>query len=508
MSAPVPARTYAGWQHEKVHFLLGLSGRRAAIAGAAVFLGLEPLASGHFAGAIVFWPLALVLAACASVRVAGRALDEWAITVISYYLLKFRQKTVFLSGAFAPERGIEPARLDLPGVLAPLRILTAQDGAGRDIAVLHHPQACTYTAVAVVDAAGLGLLDADRAEATVHAWGEVLASLCTEEQPIARIQFVSRTVPETGGALRSWHTAHLDPAAPLASVMANEALLAATSVTCRRQMWLAISLDARRALTAIRAQGGGDKGAFQVLGQQARALSPQLAGAGIKVTRWLDSPELSEAIRTGFDPHAAAMLDQRRAETDEWTDRSDLPAVQAGIDPSVAGPAVAESSWSSYRHDGAVSATYSIHSWPISPVYATSLASLLADAAHRRAFSFVIEPLGPRAAQKAVMVERTKREVGIRLRARTGQAVSASEQVALDRAAAQDAEHAHGSGLCRFTGYLTVTVDEPDELPDACVQAEAGAALVGIELRRMYGAQDTGFAMTLPVGLGLPAKRW
>jgi hypothetical protein len=136
------------------------------------------------------------------------------------------------------------------------------------------------------------------------------------------------------------------------------------------------------------------------------------------------------------------------------------------------------------------------------------LASLLADATHRRSFSFVVEPLGPRAAQKAVMVERTKREVGIRLRARTGQAVSASEQVALDRAAAQDSEHAHGSGLCRFTGYLTVTVDEPDELADACAQAEAGAALIGIELRRMYGAQDTGFAMTLPVGLGLPAKRW
>jgi type VII ESX secretion system EccE translocon-like protein len=398
--------------------------------------------------------------------------------------------------------------LDLPGVLAPLRILTAQDGAGRDIAVLHHPQACTYTAVAAVEVAGVGLLDADRAEAMVQAWGEVLASLCTEEQSIARVQFVSRTVPETGGELRSWHTAHLDPAAPLASVMANEALLAATPATCRRQMWLAVSLDARRALVAIRAQGGGDKGAFRVLGQQARVLSPQLAGAGIKATRWLDSPELSEVIRTGFDPHAVAMLDQRRAEADEWNDRGDLPAVQAGLDPSVAGPAAAENSWSSYRHDGAVSATYAIHAWPISPVYATSLASILADATHRRSFSFVIEPMGPRAAQKAVMVERTKREVGIRLRARTGQAVSASEQVALDRAAAQDAEHAHGSGLCRFTGYLTVTVDEPDELPDACVQAEAGAALVGIELRRMYGAQDTGFAMTLPVGLGLPAKRW
>ncbi len=505
----VPARTYAGWQHEKVHFLLGLSGRRAALVGMAVFLGLQPIVSGRLAGALPLWPLALTLATCAYARVAGRTLDEWMITVVSYNLLKTRRKNIFLSGAFAPGRGIEPPRLDLPGVLAPLRILTAHDGIGTEIAVLHHPHGHTYTAVASVDSAGLGLLDPDRAEARVRAWGELLASLCTEDQPIARVQFVSRTVPQTAAALRTWHTDHLDPAAPLASVMANETLLAAAApATCRRQTWLTISLEVRRAATAIRAVGGGEAGACRVLEQHVRALRPLLAGAGLELTHWLDVPELAEVIRTGFDPHAAALLDCRRAEADDQIARGDTPTVPSGVHESLAGPSMAEASWSSYRHDGALSATYAVHAWPLSPVYATALASMLADATHRRSFSFLVEPLGPRAAQKAVMVERTKREVGIRLRARTGQAVSASEKVALDRAAAQDTEHAHGSGLCRFTGYLTVTVDEPAELSDACAQAEAGAALVGIELRRMYGAQDTGFAMTLPVGLGLPAKRW
>jgi hypothetical protein len=430
------------------------------------------------------------------------------VTVISYNLLTLGRKTTFLAGAFAPGRGTEPPRPDLPGVLAPLRILTAKEGTGADIAVLHHPHARTYTAVAAVDTAGLGLLDADRAETKVQAWGDVLASLCTEDQPLVRLQFVSRTVPATGAALRAWHTDHLDPAAPLASVLANEALLAgAAPATCHRDSWLAVSLDARRTATAIRASGGGDTGACQVLEQQLRALRPLLAEAGLTVTHWLDTAELADVIRTGFDPHAAAGLDHRRAVALEQASHGEEPAVPAGLDPSLAGPAAAHASWSSYRHDGAVSVTYAVHAWPLSPVYATALAALLADATHRRAFSFIVEPLGPRAAQKAVMLERTKREVGIRLRARTGQAVSATEQVALDRAAAQDSEHAYGSGLARFTGYLTVTVEDSDHLAEACAQAEAGAALVGIELRRMYGAQDTGFAMTLPVGLGLPAKR-
>ena len=65
---------------------------------------------------------------------------------------------------------------------------------------------------------------------------------------------------------------------------------------------------------------------------------------------------------------------------------------------------------------------------------------------------------------------------------------------------------------CRVEGVETIALlgdlIDRTEQADACAQAEAGAALVGIELRRMYGAQDTGFAMTLPVGLGLPTKRW
>jgi hypothetical protein len=291
--------------------------------------------------------------------------------------------------------------------------------------------------------------------------------------------------------------------------MANETLLStAAPATCRRRTWVAITLDTRRTATAIRAAGGGESGACRVLEQQARTLRPLLAGAGITVKHWLDVRELSEVIRTGFDPHAAVLLDQRRAEASEQVVRGEYPTVLPGVDPSLAGPAAALASWSSYRHESAVSVSYAVHAWPLSPVYATSLAALLADATHRRSFSFVVEPLGPRAAQKAVMAEKTKREVSLKLRARTGQAASATEQVELGRADAQDLEHAQGSGLARFTGYLTVTVDSPDQLAEACAQAEAGAALVGIELRRMYGAQDTGFAMTLPVGLGLPAKRW
>jgi hypothetical protein len=120
-----------------------------------------------------------------------------------------------------------------------------------------------------------------------------------------------------------------------------------------------------------------------------------------------------------------------------------------------------------------------------------------------------IEPLGPRAAEQAVMRERTARHVAVRMRQRTGQIVPEHEQAALERARAQDAERAAGHGLIRFTAYVTVTVTDPGELEDACAALEADAAQARIEIRRMWFAQDIGFTLAaLPLGMGVPRKRW
>jgi hypothetical protein len=120
----------------------------------------------------------------------------------------------------------------------------------------------------------------------------------------------------------------------------------------------------------------------------------------------------------------------------------------------------------------------------------------------------VFEPLGPRAAERAVMRERTARHVAVRMRQRTGQIVPEHERAAMERAASQDAERAAGHGLVRFTGYVTVTVTDPGQLGEACAAVVADAAQARIELRQMWFAQAEGFAMgALPLGYGLPRRR-
>jgi hypothetical protein len=514
-AAHTPAsRTYAGWQQEKVAFLFGLSGQRAAMLAGAVLAAIIPITASRPAEGAVTWPVAVVLVLAAFTRIGGRTADEWLAAAVSYELLAFRGQHKFSSGPFAPrprDGQDGPAPIDLPGILAPLRILGVPSRPGRDMALAHHRYDRTYTAIARIRLPGIGLADTVRRDQRVAGWGGLLAGLCTEGNPVIRVQAWQRIVPESGAALRRWHHDHLDAGAPRAAAQITAELLAtSTLATSQREAYLTFVMDERRAGAAIRAAGGGPYGAAMVFIRRLHALSAAIGNAELEIEGWLGPRDLAEVIRTAYDPHALGPLAERRAAAfaaaaagKPW------PGLAPGVEPGAAGPVAAEARPGVYLHDGAASVTYWVHDWPRSQVYSTALAPLLGDGAHRRSFSLVIEPLGPRTAEREVMRERTARHVAVRMRQRTGQVVPEHEQTAMERARAQDAERAAGHGLVRFTAYATVTVADQAQLEDACTALEADAAAARIEIRRMWFAQDVGFAMgALPLGLGLPKRRW
>jgi hypothetical protein len=495
-------RSYGGWQQEKVAFVFGMTASRAAMLAAAVLAAIVPVATVRMSAAIALWPAALTLGAAALIRVQGRTGDEWLAGLASYRLISLRGQHRYAGGPFAPPvRG--KGHLELPGILAPLRLLPVP-AAGRDLAIICHRSDRTYTAVARVRFPGIGLADSARQEQRVAGWGALLASLCAEGSPLTRVQAVQRLVPESGVALRSWHDAHAVPGAPeLASRVAGELLGVPALAGARREAYLAITMDARRAPGPVRAAGGGDLGAATVLVRHLRALAQVLAGAELEVEDWLGVRDLAEVIRTAYDPDSVVPLAARRA--------AYVPGrtLKPGTSPALAGPMYAEARPGRYVHDGAVSVAYWMQGWPRSHAFCTVLGPLLADGSHRRSFGMIYEPLTPRQAERAVMRERTARDVAVRMRQRTGQIVPEHERAATEQALHQDADRAAGHGLVRFTAYTAVTVTDPGALDDACAALEADAAAARIELRRMWFAQDSGFALAcLPCGMGLPRRRW
>jgi hypothetical protein len=513
-------RTYGGWQPEKVAFIFGLSARRAAILAAATLAAIMPIATTRISSAAVLWPAALTMACAAMVRIQGRTGDEWAASAASYALIALRDQHLFAGGPYASppatwaaagETGDQDGPvMELPGILAPLRLLSVPAG-GRDLAVVHHPHDRTYTAVARVRFPGIGLADSARRDQRVAGWGALLAGLCAEGSPVIRVQALQRLVPESGVALKAWHEQHLAEGTPeLATTVGEQLLVSSRLSTSRREAYLAVVMDARKTAGPIRAAGGGEAGAAAVLVRHLRALSQSLGTAELEVEDWLGTRDLAEVIRTAYDPASLFPLAARRALAASAAMAGTPGATLApGAALRQSGPVHAEAHPGSYVHDGAASASYVVEEWPRSQAFCTALAPLLADTRSHRSLSMIFEPLSPRAAERAVMRERTARHVAVRMRQRTGQIVPEHERVAAELAASQDAERAAGHGLVRFTGYATVTVTDPAALPDACAALEADGAAARTGLRRLWFSQDSGFAAgALPLGLGLPRRRW
>ncbi|WP_199034683.1 SCO6880 family protein [Glycomyces salinus] len=555
--APAP-RTYFGWQTEKVNFLFGLTASRTLMLVAAALLAAWPVGVGDVGLGLVCWPVALLLGVCAFIRFAGRTADEWIAAWATYHFGRVLNHHKFTGGPFTPghtlveavavdedtepgesgqdadepgvssmvdpdasensdgegdererrplraftQRLLRHRRVDLPGVLAPLEILEGERLHNNEaLAIVRHRIDNTYTAVAAVRFPGIGLVDSDRREARVAGWGGLLAGLCAEGSPIVRVQAMQRLLPESGAALRRWHADHLADDAPAIAREVNEQLLStATQATAQRETYLAFTLDAKKAAHQIKQAGGGSAGAMVVLGRHLRSLTSSIGAADLQVDYWLTPRGLGEAIRTAYDPHSSRLMAERRVAT---------AGLEPGVEPGAAGPAAAEAHPGHYSHDGAYSATYWVYEWPRSQTHATVLAPLLGEGEHRRSYSMHVEPLAPREAEREVMRERTARDVAVRMREKAGQVIPEHERVALERAVAQDAERAAGHGLVRFNAYLTVTVDDLDELEKACAELEADASAARIEVRRMWYGQDIGFAAAaLPLGFGLPRKRW
>ncbi|MFC5724871.1 SCO6880 family protein [Streptomyces gamaensis] len=498
---------YSGWQSERVGFMGSMSLTGCVLVAAAALCVLIPVYSQDLSGELVALPVAALLFALATVRIYGMTADEWAVLAVRHQINVAGARDMFFSGVFAPRRRSDDQQpMDLPGVLARLRILSAPTGGQEELAVVYDPLENTYSAVLAVRYPGLALEDTDQINRRVAGWGAVLRSQCVENGPVVRIAVHERSLPDDGTALQSWTAAHTDPAAPPAAVaVVSELAARGGTVANTRATYLTVTLSASRARLAVKGAGGGRLGACAVLVREITAMHSALAAADLTVTRRLAPRELAQVIREAFDPDAVSELAVRNTAAQQRT----WEGVGPGVDPDLAGPAAARTAWGSYQHDGAISVTYQVRSWPASAVYATCLQSLLRPRpTARRSLTLVYEPLGPRRARAELSKERTKRDVARRLRAKTGRIESMDERAEMARALEQDMARASGHGIVRFTGLVTVTVSDPDDLETACAELQQDGAAAGLELRRMWGAQDAGFAAgALPLGQGLSARR-
>ena len=124
----------------------------------------------------------------------------------------------------------------------------------------------------------------------------------------------------------------------------------------------------------------------------------------------------------------------------------------------------------------------------------------------RKRITLLYQPLDP--ARAARMVEQDKRNANFR----AGSTSRPTARVVLEQGAAELAaeEEARGAGLVGFGLLATATVAEADQLDDPRLAVEVArsavenlAATARIQLRPVYGSQDSAFAAALPLGIVL-----
>ncbi|NEK59969.1 hypothetical protein GCU56_19105 [Geodermatophilus sabuli] len=380
----------------------------------------------------------------------------------------------------------------LPGLAAASQLSEWEDSHGRPFAMVTVPATRHATVVLVTEPDGASLVDEEQVDTWVAHWGAWLGALGNEPGLVAASVTIE-TAPDSGTRLRREVDTHLDPRAPsVALAMLREVVDTYPAGSATVTAFVSLTFT-----TAGRA-GGRKKETEDVARDVATRLPGLTAGlsaTGAGVVRPATAQELCEVIRVAYDPSAARVVDEVHA---------------AGVSPELrwsdVGPTAAEAGWGWYRHDGALSVTWSMTAAPRGEVFSSVLADLVAPHPDidRKRVTLLYRPLD--AGRAARVVEQDRRTADFR----ASSSSRPTARVLLEqRAAALTAEEeARGAGLVDFGMLVTATVADADLLDDPRAALEVARAAVDnlaatarTQLRPVYGSQDSAFAAALPLGI-------
>ena len=239
-------------------------------------------------------------------------------------------------------------------------------------------------------------------------------------------------------------------------------------------------------------------GKYLEAGEAARRISlllpsirEQIAQAGGGAARALGMEEITRMVRVAYDPAAQETIEE-----------SDEPPYIAWED---CGPLMHEAGWSHYSHDSGLSRTWEMVDPPQSNVTADTLTRLLSPLADcdRKRVTVLYRMLPPD--KTMFMAEQNRQKAANQVSQEKRATVRSMSQIG--KANRQAVETNQGAVMVFFGMLVTVTVSrgeqESQRLEAASRAVEQAAGGAKIDLRPCYGAQDTGFAASLPLGLNV-----
>ncbi|KFZ77102.1 hypothetical protein ED92_39155 [Amycolatopsis sp. MJM2582] len=494
------SRVYRGLsRREHDGWILGLTPVQALTCVALTVPVVITLSAGEITKALIIACVSGPLAALVAVPVRGRTAARWLAHLLLFQVGAAFGWTRWQTRAATGQ--VDPDEPDLPGALTRVRF---PDGPplrdqGR-VCLIHDTGEGRWGATARLSHSGVGMLSDNECELLAARLGNLLEAL-GQREVIDRMSLLVRTVPDDGADYRAWRARNeVVPAPPLAAETTRELDRTIGLPSVRHEIFVTISGREDTLRRPAIAAGGGANGRAIVLYRVLDSLDERFRALGAHSVRWLSGGHLAEAIRTGFNPATAAILNASHNE--------EKPA-STGLPWAAAGPTHAPApSARAYHHDGFSTVSYAVLMPHRGTVFG-SLSSLLAvkTPGERRSLAVHYEIMPATRAHRAVRGTRFRTRVIRDWKATKGFATSAEDRHEARRASIQEDAIASGHGMVRFAVAAAVTVPSTWPVEDHAARLES--AIAGrFRLLRMELAQDAGFVATvLPLGIGLPRLR-
>lgn len=493
-------RIYRGLnKRERAGWIMGLTPLQAALCVVLSVPVLWAISGGQFADAAILLLICGPIAALIVVPVRGRPAFRWLWHLALYQVGIITDWSRWQSMA-AAGTAIDPDEPDLPGVLQRIAFPDGPPfGTNGRVCLIHDTADGRWGATARLTHSGVGMLSTEQCERLAARLGNLLLSLGHREV-IDRMSLLVRTVPDDGTEYEVWRGDHEVPDAPQLSRQAtNELDRTIGNVSVRHEAFVTVSGPEDKLRKPAAAAGGGVTGRAHALYRVLDGLEDPLKALGAKTVEWLDGSGIAEAIRTGFNPAARAVL----------ASAHERGAAGQGLEKAAAGPTEAPPPLPrSYTHDGFTTVTYAAL-MPESGTVFGSLGPLLAvrTAGERRTLAIHYEVLAARRAHRAVQGYRFRSNVVSDWKRSKGFSTTAMDEREASGARAQEHAVAAGHSMVRFAVVSSVTVPRTWNIEDHAARLENDAS-GRFRLLRLELAQDSTFVVAcLPVGIGLPQQR-
>lgn len=477
----VKVRTYGNWRvPRRAGFgKLGFGESLIVLLGLAV-VSVVAMSKGVMVAALVFvaWAGGVLLVITRDVH--GVSVLERMRQKMRFRRAARRKSNIHASGGLAvdPTQG----KCHLPGMLYGSRLSEHKDSYERPYGLVEHGDG-TLSVVMSVSPEGGGLTDQDTVDHQVALWGMWLGDL-GGQMGVAQASVCVETIPDSGDRLRREVGARMSEQAPL---VARQILTRVVDDygqgAARVRAWITLTFDPSK-------MGASAKKRPQVVSRISSdlpGLTQTLMGTGAGGVHLLTAREVCQLTRVAFDPASEVLFEQ---------------AANAGEDVALtwedAGPMRAVAQWDHYRHDSGLSRTWVMSRPARGYVQSGVLRKILEPSrdVQRKRVTIVYRPLdaakAPGAADADVNRAAARVENTPRPTATARRELRAAQQVA--------DEEASGAGLLDFALIISATTSA-DELDDTSSAVQALAASSRLLVRSAYGAQDSAFALGLPLGL-------